>query len=279
MTGVTDTDSGWGSFARVNAGRRWRKASAAMGRQVTDAIVAEARIEAGMRVLDVACGTGEPAISIASGPGASGEVTGVDISLEPLKVAKERAGGRRLGNISFVSGDAHRLPFPDASFDRVTSRLGVMFFADLPGALKEMRRVLKPGGRVSLLAWGPMEQPYFKTTVGVVLRALGRAEAPAAGAAMFRYSRAGTLTAGLEKAGFEHVEERLAYIPWNWPGTPEDLWQYFQEVTIPFKPLFQAIPAERVAEVHGKVLAELTKRSDACQVRFDAAVVMASGRR
>lgn len=270
---------GWNSYGRVNASQRWRRPSAAMGRAMTEAIVAEARVEKGMRVLDVASGTGEPAISIATLLGGTGVVVATDISRQPLKVGEQRAREQGLTNIQFVPADAHRLPFAAAAFDRVTSRQGVMFLADLRRALGEARRVLKPGGRASLLAWGPVEQPYFETTVGTVLRLCPTLSLPASGQAMFKFGRLGTLTGALHDAGFEQVEERLAEVPWHWPGTPEELWACFQEVTIPFKPLFELIPAENRGSVHGQVLAALRRRYDGREVKFPATIVLASATR
>ena len=273
------TFSNWDTFARVNASQRWRKQSAAMGRAMTDAIVAEAQVERGMHVLDVASGTGEPAISIATLLDGTGRVVATDISEGPLKVGKERAGERKLSNIEFVPADVHQLPFSDGEFHRVTSRLGVMFFQDLPRALREVWRVLKPGGRASLLAWGGMEQPYFKTTLGTILRLLPELTMPPSGARMFQFGKANTLSAALREAGFERVEEAETQVPWNWPGTPEDLWEWFQEVTIPFKPLFEAIPAGRRAEVNAEVHAALAGCYDGEQVRFAASIVLASATR
>lgn len=250
-----------------------------MGRQVTEAIVAEARLESGMRVLDVASGTGEPAISIATRLEAAGQVVASDISPGPLKVATERALEHHLTNLDVALADVHRLPFSDRAFDRVTSRLGVMFFADVARAMGEMHRVLRPGGRASLLAWGPIEQPYFETTIGTILRLHPQLGIPASGAAMFKFGQPGSLTAGLRNAGFAHVEERYEDVPWNWPDTPEELWGYFQEVTIPFKPLFQAIPPEAREAAEAQVLAELRRRYDGQAVHFDARIVLASATR
>jgi ubiquinone/menaquinone biosynthesis C-methylase UbiE len=176
----TDTVD-WNSFGRANASQKWRRQSAAMGNDMTAALVEAAHVRPGMRVLDIACGTGEPAISIAQLLAGDGEVLGVDISPAPLKIAEERAAQRGLTNASFKQADAHRLPFADGSFDCITSRLGVMFFSELPRALREMRRVLKPTGRAILLVWGPMDQPYFQTTIGTVLRMLPNAVTPESG--------------------------------------------------------------------------------------------------
>ena len=89
----------WDTFARVHASQRWRQPSAAMGRCVTEAIVSAARVEPGMRVLDVACGSGEPAISIATLLRDSGRVIGADISPGPLQLATQRARERGLRNL------------------------------------------------------------------------------------------------------------------------------------------------------------------------------------
>lgn len=186
-----------------------------MGHDMTQAIVEAARVQPGMRVLDIACGTGEPAISLAALLFGDGAVVGVDISPEPLKIAEERATQRGLSNATFQQADAHELPFPDNSFDCITSRLGIMFFADLPRALREMRRVLKPEGRAILLVWGPFEQPYFHATIGTVLRMLPNAVMPESGRKMFALADGEKLRQFLRQAGFSQVKEELVTVPWT----------------------------------------------------------------
>jgi ubiquinone/menaquinone biosynthesis C-methylase UbiE len=195
-----------------------------MGRHMTKAIVAEAKVELGVYALDVACGTGEPAISIALLLNGTGLVFGVDISPEPLKIAQQRARERSLVNVRFQQADVHSLPFAGASFDRVTCRLGIMFFSDLARALGEIHRVLKPGGA----------------------------------------------------AGFCSIEEEFRVLPWSWPGTPEEVWDYFQEVTVPFRPLLEAIPSEQRGKVNSEVLRAITPYYDGVQVNFTATVCLAS---
>jgi ubiquinone/menaquinone biosynthesis C-methylase UbiE len=268
--------SNWNDFSRVNASQRWRSQSASMGRHMTQAVVFEARVEPGMHVLDVASGTGEPAISIAALLQGTGKVVASDVSAEPLKIAEQRARERELTNLEFVRADVHELPFPDVTFDRVTSRLGIMFFAGLPRALRELHRVLKPSGRITLLAWGPMDQPYFATTIGVILRLLPELTIPCAAAAMFKFAKPGTLTSALEVAGFQQVEERLETLEWNWPGTPEDFWEYFRAVTVPFKPLLEAVPADRQEEIRSEVLAGIRLRFNGSVIEFGALAVLAS---
>ncbi len=271
-----ENKSDWNSFGRANASQRWRQQSAEMGRHVTRALVHTAQIEPGMRVLDVACGTGEPAISIASQLDGTGTVAAIDISEAPLKIARTRAAQRGLAKIEFLRCNAQALSFPDNTFDRITSRLGVMFFSDLSKALTEMHRVLKPGGRVTLLAWGSMHQPYFESTVGAVLRALRLPALPDSGKKMFAFGASGALGEKLRQAGFIKVEEEFSTVPWSWQGTPQDVWEYFQEVTIPFAPLFKAIPQDKLAAVNAAVIEAISRYYDGQQINFTATVNISS---
>jgi ubiquinone/menaquinone biosynthesis C-methylase UbiE len=265
----------WNSFGRANASQKWRRQSAAMGNEMTRAIVEAAQVRPGMHVLDIACGTGEPAISIAELLAGSGDVVGADISPAPLKIAEERAIQRGLTNATFQQADAHHLPFADNSFDCITSRLGVMFFSELPRALSEMRRVLKPAGRATLLVWGPMDQPYFQTTIGTVLRMLPNAVVPESGRKMFVLADNGRLTQALRQAGFSQVKEELVTVPWTWLGTPEEVWEYFHDVTVPFVSLLQSIPAERRPEIDAAVLKAIRQYYDGTSIKFTATVNIA----
>jgi ubiquinone/menaquinone biosynthesis C-methylase UbiE len=264
----------WDSFARINAGERFKRQSAEMGSAVTEAVVEEARVVSGVRVLDVACGAGEPSISIAALLSGTGEVIGVDMAAEPLKVARERATKRGLPNVEHMQADVHALPFADASFDRVTSRLGVMFFVDLPKALSEMHRVLRPSGRVALLAWGAMEQPYFDMTIGTVRRMHPELEIPATAKQMFKFGVSGTLAAALGEAGFSEAEDRVRSLRWDWHGSPEDMWDYFRGVTVPFRALLEKVDGD--ADVDSAVLSALRESYDGEYVRMNAEMVVAT---
>ncbi len=163
----------WGSSYRLIAADKWKAKSAAMGRDVTQAIVDYAQARPGMKILDLASGTGEPAISLASRVEPGGEITALDLSAELLEIAADRARERKLTNLAIKRADAHELPFADNTFDLITSRFGVMFFEKK--ALQEAVRVLKPGARACFLAWGPFEQPFWLSMMGVVHKHVGGA--------------------------------------------------------------------------------------------------------
>jgi ubiquinone/menaquinone biosynthesis C-methylase UbiE len=279
MNSAREDAAAWASSYRLVAADKWRKQSAEMGRAATEALVRFAGPEPGMCVLDLASGTGEPAISLAAEVGPGGSVAALDINPELLEIAQGRARHRKLGNISFYPGDAHRLPFADSSFDLVTCRFGVMFFDDVAQALRECHRVLRPGGRACFLAWGPFEQPYWASTMGVVLRHVGEPLFPKGGADPFRFAREGSLAEAMQRAGFNRVREEARRVPWRWPGSAEEVWQYAQAVSTPFRWLLNRVPQERWRSIHAEVIAEVSQFRRSNGIEFFADVVLASGQR
>jgi SAM-dependent methyltransferase len=111
-----------------------------------------AGIRAGARVLDIASGRGAVLFPAADRVGAGGEVVGIDLADAMASATSEEAATRGL-NARVSVMDAEELSFPDASFDYVTCGFGIMFFPDQVRSLAEMRRVLKPGGRLAISTW------------------------------------------------------------------------------------------------------------------------------
>ncbi len=268
-----DSNPTWSASYRLVAAEKWKSKSAALGGDLTRALVEYAHPQPGMRVLDLASGTGEPAISLAPLLAPLGQVTALDRSPELLAIAQERARLRALTNFSIHQADANRLPFAEASFDLVTSRFGVMFLEE--EALSEAYRVLKPGGRACFAAWGPFEQPYWSSTMGVVHRHIG-GPVTAPGCNLFKYARPGSLSAALGRAGFKAHEETRD-IPWTWPGTPEEVWEQVQAVSTPFIPLLQRVPRASWESIHAEVLAAIGRYAEGDSVKFGAVVVFATG--
>jgi len=267
----------WGESYRLIAAEKWKAKSAAMGRPLTEALVEYARPRAGMHMLDLASGTGEPAITLAERMGPQGHVSALDQSAELLEIARKRAEQRGLANISFQQGDAHKLPFTDQSFDLATCRFGVMFFADVELALRELRRVLKPGARACFAAWGPFEQPYWQSMMGVVLKHVGGPALAPGAPDPFRFAQPGSLSAALRAAGFGQIEEETKKLPWSWPGEPEEVWEYARALSTPFRALLERVPEQKWPQINAEVYAAVRKYAREDGVHFGAEIVMASG--
>jgi len=277
MSSKPEAEPSWGSQYRLIASEKWKAKSAAMGQPVTDALVDYAKPSLGMQVLDLASGTGEPAISLAVRVGAQGHVTALDLSADLLEIAEKRARARGLDNFTARQADAHSLPFPDNSFDLATSRFGVMFFRDPAGALGELRRVLRPGARACFLAWGAFDQPYWQSMMGVVHRHVGGPLLERGGPDPFRFAEPGCLSAVLRSAGFGEVAEELKTLPWAWPGPPEEVWEQNRAVAVPFRPMLERVPADEWPKIHAEVHQAVARYWDGEKIAFGASVVFASG--
>lgn len=160
-------------------------------------LVGAAEIGLGDAVLDVGCGTGVVAREALRRAGAGGSVTGIDLNPGMLATARQLAP-----EIVWREGDAAALPFEDASFDVVVSQFMLMFVPDRVAALKEMRRVLRPGGRLGLAVWDAIDRaPPHKLLAGILGRRAG-AEAEDMLNAPFALWDAEALAGLLAESGF-----------------------------------------------------------------------------
>jgi ubiquinone/menaquinone biosynthesis C-methylase UbiE len=119
-----------------------------------DELLKMAALAAGEQVLDVACGTGLVALNAALMVGPNGRLHGIDLSGQMIAIAERTASEQGVANASFERMDAEFLTLPDASFDVVLCALGLMYLPEPERAVREMRRVLRPGGRLIIAVWG-----------------------------------------------------------------------------------------------------------------------------
>ncbi len=134
-----------------------------------------AGIQSGHHVLDIACGTGVLAREAASRIAPAGRAVGLDPNPGMLAVANELAPA-----VDWQQGAAEALPFPDESFDALVSQFGLMFFEDRSRAIREMQRVLKPGGRMVVAVWDSLDNtPAYATDVALLERLAGTRAADA----------------------------------------------------------------------------------------------------
>lgn len=159
------------------AGPRWiqrAEIQEARNIEVADLVMQIARAQPGERVLDIGCGPGATALPLAAAVGASGHVTGVDISEPMLGLLRQRVAERGIANLTPLLADAQVYEFPPASFDLVTSRFGVMFFADPFAAFANLGRALRPGGRLAMAAWSTIDDNlHWKIPFDATVRLVG----------------------------------------------------------------------------------------------------------
>ena len=162
---MTDRNAEQRDFWSTGPGRYWVSRQEDMDllfRPMTEALDRVVGPRTGMEIVDIGCGAGGTSLHFADRVGASGRVTGLDISAPLVEKCRQRAREQGCGNVSFVLGDAQVHPFAEGSADTVVSRFGVMFFEDTGAAFANLARALKPGGRMVFATWaaGP-KNPWF----------------------------------------------------------------------------------------------------------------------
>jgi SAM-dependent methyltransferase len=164
------------------AGPRWVQRQAvqeARNAEMLAQLLDAAKAAPGERVLDIGCGTGVTTEPYAIAVGPRGHVTAADISKPMLDAAQQRIAARGLGNVTLLLADAQVHQFAPASFDLLTSRLGVMFFADPPAAFTNLFKALRPGGRLCMAVWATVGESLQQSLPIEV--AIGHLGAPTTG--------------------------------------------------------------------------------------------------
>jgi SAM-dependent methyltransferase len=188
-------------------GSKWVEKQAELDRLLLSlgtAAIDRLAVRPGERIIDVGCGCGDTTLELARRAGPDGRVVGIDLSAPMLARARERARGA--SNVDFVQGDAQTHRF-ESTFDALFSRFGVMFFIDPPAAFTNLRRALRPGGRLAFVCW----QPLSKNAWGMVpIAAIAKhvplpAPPPPDEPGPFAFGDAERVRRILREAGFEGV--------------------------------------------------------------------------
>ncbi|HVC51246.1 MAG TPA: methyltransferase domain-containing protein [Stellaceae bacterium] len=166
-----------GRYWNEVAGPRWvgrQAVQEARNAEVLALLLAACKAVPGERVLDVGCGPGATTLPLAQAVGSTGHVTGADISQPMLAAARKRIEEAGVANVSLVLADAQVHPFEPASFDLVTSRFGVMFFADPTAAFRNLHRALRPSGRLCMAVWAPIaDNMHWKIPYEITIARIG----------------------------------------------------------------------------------------------------------
>ena len=187
--------------------KKWDEFTMNFLRPMGDAIIKALDIKTNDVTLDIASGTGEPAFSIAA-IAEGGKVHATDLSEEMLAIAQAYAQERDIKNIEFKVADVSNLPFSDNFFDKISCRMGFMFFPDMQLAANEMFRVCKNGGKAAICVWAAPEKNDWSTTMTKALSKHIEMPKPSTDApGMFRCAEPGFIKKLFKNAGFKNVKE------------------------------------------------------------------------
>jgi SAM-dependent methyltransferase len=259
--------------------RKWSPTIDAGTSGISERLVELAGVEPGSRVLDVAAGYGEPALTAARRAGPDGSVVATDISPDMIAYGRERAAQAELENVEFVEAAAASLDFPQETFDAALSRWGLIFEPEAEAAAARIRSFLKPAGRFAISSWGPPERvPMIALPMKIASEQLEVSLPPPGTPGPLSRPTPEALGGVLEAAGFADVtvEEADVLIEWD---SPEDFTTFNREIVPPLR----AILAERSAEQQEKALTAITEAARASsgqagEVRMPNLALLAVGR-
>jgi ubiquinone/menaquinone biosynthesis C-methylase UbiE len=247
---------------------------------VSRALIEDAAIREGCSAIDVAGGVGEPSMTIAQSVASSGSVVCTDIAPEMVEAARRESQKMGLANISFQQCGADSLPFESQSFDCAVSRFGVMFFPAPVIGIREMMRVIKPGGRIAFAVWSDREfNPFF----GVVTEVLSRylqipTEDPDAPGA-FRFAAQGKLARLLTEAGATDVKERILDFRIDAPLSFDEFWPLRSEMSESLRDKLKLLSTDQIASVVRDLKEASRDYFPGQQMSFPAQAIIVSGKK
>jgi ubiquinone/menaquinone biosynthesis C-methylase UbiE len=243
---------------------------------LTEAIVQEAQLRQRMRVLDLASGAGEPALSLAQAVGPGGHVSATDVSPGMVATIAEMVRQQGLKNLTCQQADAEALPFAGQTFDVVTSRLGTTPHPDR--ALQEAYRVLKRGGRIALVVWGAREEQGFITsTIALLAKYVPMPPSQPGSPDPFGFATPGSLSALMKRVGFREVQEETRRVTMSWTGSPELFLEFGAAIAPEFGARLAELSADQREQLFREQVGALRRYDDGRQLNMPAAIVMASG--
>ena len=241
-----------------NVAQGWRKRWAAFehgAQPLSDRMMDLAHVATGQRVLDVATGIGEPAMTAARRVGPNGSVVAIDQAPQMLEVARERMQAAGIHTVEFIEGDAEAVTLPPDFFDAVVCRWGLMFFHDPTGALARFRSSLVPGGWLAAAVWGPPERvPMISLPFSVLSRELGQPPSPPRGPNPFALSEPARLEQVMREAGFAQVRSEPFTVTFEFASASE-LLGHLSEVSAPLRAIMATSSPQRQAELWEKLAA------------------------
>ena len=257
--------------------RHYAERAAPKNRPFAELLVAAVRPAPGERVLDVATGPGVVALAAARAVGPTGSVVATDLVPEWGEVVAEESAREGLANVAFETMGAEELALPDASFDVALCQFGLMFVPDPVRALREMRRVLRPGGRLGVAVWSTPEKVAHFLVTRIVLAAAPPPPAAERGPSPLDLGEPGLIERLVGEAGFGEIavgRETREHVV----ADPEEEWRQRLEepASVPARAL-AGLPEGERRRLHDAAIAALEgyRRDGAIRLPSEAVLVTA----
>ena len=242
-------------------------------------LVADARVRSGMRVLDLGSGTGYPALLAAQTVGATGSITGIDLAEQMLDAARRKAASLELSNTTFRTGDVTTLPFEAASFDAVTTRFCLMFLPEIPKAVAEIARILKPNTWLAAAVWSaPDKNPYLKIPIDIIKQFIEIPPPDPTAPGIFRLATPGELAGMLQQAGLTDIAEQefLGDVRF---AAADEYFSSLMDIAAPIQNLWAKLSSTQQTEARQRILATAGQYQEGSVIALPIAVRMVSARK
>jgi len=216
---------------------------------VTQRMLDLATIKNGDWVLDIASGTGEPAIPAAQRVGPSGKVIGTDLSDDMLNVARDKAKQQQVDNIEFHCVDGETLPFEVNTFHAATIRWGLMFMPDPVSCLRLAHSVLKDDARVVVSCWAePERNPFFTHIMSILGQFMELPQLPAGAPGVFAFADPNRLVNVIKESGFQDIEIEDLSVDMVVADSGEEYWTIMEGLAGPIVQLMKQLDKETKAK-------------------------------
>lgn len=233
----------------------------------------------GERVLELACGPGGVGLAAAPLVAPDGEVVMSDVAAPMTAIAADRAAALHLGNVSTLVLDLERIAQDDESYDVVVCRDGLQFVPDPAAAAGEIRRVLRPGGRVAIVAWGPRARnPWLGVVFDAITAALGRPTPPPGVPSPFSLDDSTRLAAVLREGQLADVTVTELSVPLR-AVSLDAWWAMTTDLAGPLAKMFETLPAEKVQAIRTRAREAAAPYQTANGLEFPGVAFLATARR
>ena len=251
----------------------------ARGALVTEEMLELAAPQPGERVLELACGPGGLGIAAAERVAPDGEVVLSDVAAEMTAIAARRVDASGLDNVTTLELDLERIDQPDGSYDLVLCREGLMFAPDPGRAVREIARVLRSGGRVTIAVWGPREcNPWLGLVLDSVTAQLGRPVPPPGVPGPFSLADADELAGLLDAAGLVEVAVRDLPVPMR-VGSFDEWWARTSALAGPLATILSSLPEPAARALRARAHEAVRPYETSAGLQFPGVTLLATARR